>query len=67
MSGWEFIEVWHADAATKAVPIVVVSAEHATRTAEALGVRAVLRKPFDLDHLLAILSVVLGEHASHRG
>jgi DNA-binding response OmpR family regulator len=61
MTGWEFIEVWQADSATKDVPIVVISAENAATTVKALRVRAFLRKPFDLDQLLAVLSTLRDE------
>jgi DNA-binding response OmpR family regulator len=42
-------------------PIVVMSAVHPTTTAAVLGAQAILLKPFDLDRLLTILRVLLGE------
>lgn len=61
MSGWEFIEAWQADAATRHIPIVVVSAAYPATTAAVLRVHAFLRKPFDVDQLLTILKSLDGE------
>jgi CheY-like chemotaxis protein len=61
MSGWELIEAWRSDSATRHIPIVVVSAAYPATTAEALGVHAVLRKPFDIERLLAILQTLASE------
>lgn len=61
MSGWELIKVLQADAATRHIPIVVVSAAYPATTAAALGVHAFLSKPFDVDQLLTILQTLNGE------
>jgi len=61
MSGWEFIEIWQADSATRHIPIVVVSAAYSATTAEALGVHAFLRKPFDIERLVTIVKTLGGD------
>jgi len=61
MSGWDLIEAWRSDSATRHIPIVVVSAAYPATTAAALRVHAFLRKPFDVDQLLTILKSLDGE------
>jgi CheY-like chemotaxis protein len=61
MSGWELIHAWQANSTTRRIPIVVTSAAYSATTAAALGVHALLRKPFDLERLLSILQTLLDE------
>jgi two-component system, chemotaxis family, chemotaxis protein CheY len=59
LDGWAFVHQCRALPRCGAVPIVVMSATHRLHeTAEqlhALGVRAVVAKPFDVDALIAIV------------
>ena len=63
-SGWDLLEALHADAATAGLRVIAASTapEHLAR-AEALAARygtvGLLRKPFDLDELLAIVAAAL--------
>jgi DNA-binding response OmpR family regulator len=64
-TGWHFLQALKADPATVDTPILVVSAADALlkRVAEQLSAWdcAVLRKPFDLDELLAAVRTCLGK------
>ena len=59
LDGWAFVERCRALPDSADVPIVVMSATHGLHeTAErlhAMGVRAVVAKPFDVDALIAIV------------
>jgi CheY-like chemotaxis protein len=59
LDGWAFVERCRAVAATRDVPIVVMSATHSLHESaerlHAMGVRAVVAKPFDVDALIAIV------------
>jgi CheY-like chemotaxis protein len=59
LDGWAFVERCRALPESADVPIVVMSATHGLHeTAErlhAMGVRAVMAKPFDVDALIAIV------------
>ena len=52
MSGWDFMGALQADPAVRDLPVIIVSAnaESAPR-----GATAVLKKPFEMAHLLEIL------------
>ena len=53
MDGWTFIERYRAQAGSRAVPIIAVSAEgEPPRGGDGLGLTAFLRKPFDLNDLM---------------
>jgi CheY-like chemotaxis protein len=59
LDGWAFVERYRSLPEAGDVPIVVMSATHGLHeTAErlhAMGVRAVMAKPFDVDALIAIV------------
>jgi CheY-like chemotaxis protein len=59
LDGWAFVDHCRGEPGCADVPIVVMSATHALHeTAQrlhAMGVRAVLAKPFDVDALIAIV------------
>jgi CheY-like chemotaxis protein len=57
MNGWEFAEACSADELCKDIPVLLMSAMHdVNRVIASLshnGPRSVLRKPFNLEHLIA--------------
>lgn len=56
MNGWEFVTAQRADPALREIPVVVLSADsNTTAKAAELGVHGSLRKPVDLDELLAMV------------
>ena len=59
LDGWQFVDCVRDMPGCEAVPIVVMSATHGLHeTAErlhAMGVRAVMAKPFEVDALIAIV------------
>jgi CheY-like chemotaxis protein len=59
LDGWAFVERCREFPATSDVPIVVMSATHSLHESaerlHAMGVRAVVAKPFDVDALIAIV------------
>ena len=57
MSGFEFLSVYREDPRIRHIPVVAVTSF--AKAAELAGVVAVVRKPFDLDELLAVLKGVL--------
>jgi len=61
MSGWEFLNIWQADSETQHIPIVAMSAAYSVATAEVTGIQGFLRKPFQVDRLLAIVKLVFDE------
>jgi CheY-like chemotaxis protein len=57
MTGFEFLDLRKEDPRIRSIPVIAVTV-HA-RVAEMPGVAAVVRKPFDLEDLLAVLKAVL--------
>jgi CheY-like chemotaxis protein len=59
LDGWAFVERCRSIPAARDVPIVVMSATHGLHESaerlHAMGVRAVVAKPFDVDALIAIV------------
>jgi CheY-like chemotaxis protein len=56
MSGWQVIDALKASPQTRAIPIVVLSAQRdLPATAKELGIAVFLAKPFDLDELISIV------------
>ncbi len=58
MDGWTFLETCRTDGICSRVPIAVMSARDDLDKAMDLGARAVIRKPFDVAELLAIVEQV---------
>lgn len=58
MDGWEFMARWQKNQAWSSIPIVVISADsNAQERVEALHLAtAYMRKPIDIDELLALLA-----------
>jgi DNA-binding response OmpR family regulator len=58
MDGWEFMSRWQKNQAWSSIPIVVISADsNAKERIEALQTTAAyMRKPIDIDELLALLA-----------
>jgi CheY-like chemotaxis protein len=54
MNGWEFAQALKGDMALATIPVVVVTA-FAERGLDRLGARGVVKKPVDLDRLLAVV------------
>lgn len=64
--GWDLLEALHADAATAGIPVIIVSTDPAyLARAEGLAARygatGLLRKPFDLEEMLALVRAALGQ------
>ena len=64
-AGWELLEQLHASAATRGIPVIMVSTspdllEKAQAQAERYGTHRVLIKPFDLDDLLGMIHDAIG-------
>jgi len=57
MTGFEFLEIQKEDPRIRAIPVIAVTV-HA-KVADLPGVARVVRKPFDLEQLLAVLREVL--------
>jgi two-component system chemotaxis response regulator CheY len=57
MDGWAFLQECSKDDSCRKVPVVVVSAAASVQptSANSLGVQAVLKKPFGLDDLVAVV------------
>jgi CheY-like chemotaxis protein len=53
MDGWKFLGIVQADPQMSSIPIVIASAHAATHAPA--GTAGVLRKPFDLDELFAVV------------
>ena len=62
MTGWQFIEAQQSDPALAAIPVVVITAG---LDREVAGAAMLLRKPFDIDLLLAAVSVLCGRGLEH--
>jgi chemosensory pili system protein ChpA (sensor histidine kinase/response regulator) len=60
LDGWQLITALRFDPVASPIPVVVVSAEIGTHTAEELGVRAVVHKPFSPVDLVRVLDSILG-------
>jgi two-component system, OmpR family, alkaline phosphatase synthesis response regulator PhoP len=56
MNGWDFLEAWHGHPASRAVPVVVMSAGYVQAEHPSLDVQAFLTKPFDLERLVATVA-----------
>jgi two-component system chemotaxis response regulator CheY len=57
MSGFEFLDMHREDPRIRDIPVIAVTAY--TRVSEVAGVARLVRKPFDLNELLAALREVL--------
>ena len=57
MTGFEFLDMQHEDPRIRQIPVIAVTV-HA-KVAEIHAVRRLVRKPFDLDDLLAAIRAVL--------
>jgi CheY-like chemotaxis protein len=53
MDGWSFREELSRDPALAPIPVVVVTASHSLH--KPIDARAIVRKPFKLDELLAVM------------
>jgi len=62
MNGLELLTQLRAEPELRAPPIIVISANRGYE-ADDLGVFAIVRKPFDIDHLLDNIEAVLGKAA----
>ena len=65
-AGWELLEQLHAEAATREIPVLVVSTdpkllERAREQATRYGNHRYLEKPFDLDAMLTHIREMIGE------
>jgi CheY-like chemotaxis protein len=63
MNGFEVIEALKAEQRWARIPVVVISANRGY-SREDMGVRAVLRKPFELDSLISTLDQIAHEPAA---
>lgn len=63
MSGQEFLHRWRQTRSEQAIPVLAMSAYDVTATAEELGVRAFLPKPFSMDALLSAVDGLVGPYA----
>jgi two-component system, chemotaxis family, chemotaxis protein CheY len=55
MDGWTFAAAYRHSPKPQARVIVLTAAQNAERWAEEIGADAVLAKPFDLEHLFAVV------------
>jgi len=56
MNGWQFREAQMKDPSLAKIPVIILSADHEiSEQAMATGVKDVLKKPVDLEHLLAVI------------
>jgi signal transduction histidine kinase len=65
MDGWSFRNVQKRDSHLAPIPVVAMSADGTSR-AQAISADAFLRKPLDMDDLLATLERVIDEHERKR-
>jgi CheY-like chemotaxis protein len=56
MNGWDFLTAWQVQPASRAIPIVVMSAGSGREQQPPLDVEAFLTKPFDIDRLVATVT-----------
>jgi CheY-like chemotaxis protein len=64
-AGWELLERLHQDAATRDIPVVIISTmpwllERAQAEAERYGFASYLAKPFDLGELETLVDTLIG-------
>ena len=66
MNGWEVLEYMRREEQIEHVPVIVLTAVGAQRTESlpALGVRAVLNKPFDIHDLITTAKRILEQTAN---
>jgi CheY-like chemotaxis protein len=56
MSGWQVVEKLKSEPEWARIPLVIITADYeGERKREALGARAVITKPFDIDHLAQVV------------
>jgi two-component system response regulator MprA len=68
MHGWDFVEKYRGTTAGETLPIIVVWAAGAVpRSTEALGVRAFLAKPFEIERLARLVGELAGLPGHGRG
>jgi len=60
MDGWDFLDAWRGQPASRTVPIVALSAGCRREGRPPPAVRALLTKPFDLDRLVATVTSLVG-------
>jgi two-component system, chemotaxis family, chemotaxis protein CheY len=58
MDGWAFLEAAQANGVASQVPIAVMSARHDAGRVLQMGARAVIKKPFDVSELVAVVEEV---------
>jgi DNA-binding response OmpR family regulator len=56
MNGCDFLVAWHGQPASRAVPVVVMSAEYPHQEHPPLDVQGFLTKPFDIERLVATVT-----------
>jgi CheY-like chemotaxis protein len=59
MNGWEFARLFHERHGNSMPIVVATAAEDARKRAEEIGARASIGKPFDSEHLLAVVRQIL--------
>jgi CheY-like chemotaxis protein len=62
MNGWEFLAARHDDVMLATIPVVVVSAAYDAARAE--GAAGYIKKPVDLERLIAVVERYCGLPAS---
>jgi CheY-like chemotaxis protein len=68
MDGWMFRQEQKREPAWDAIPVIVLSAAgNARERAESIGAAGCLRKPLDIDELLALLARVVAESDVRQG
>jgi CheY-like chemotaxis protein len=55
MNGWQFVQALRADPALRALPVVALTAHTTDPRNAALDVAAILSKPPEFDHLVALV------------
>lgn len=67
MTGWEVVDQLQADAATRDIPVIVVTAlasqAHVQRGAEHPGIKAYITKPFAPDDLMRQIELATGQRS----
>jgi DNA-binding response OmpR family regulator len=56
MNGWDFLVAWQGQPASRAVPVVVMSAGYPHQEHPPLDVQGSLTKPFDIERLVATVT-----------
>jgi PAS domain S-box-containing protein len=70
LPGWEVLAQLQADARTRDIPVLVISADATSRQIEHLreaGAYDYITKPLDVHHFLAVLDEILRKTAGERG